>query len=291
MAIVCIAGLCGNIAAIFDFCQPRRTQKNFYILMLHLAIFDVMYITLSIFLFILPQISDAYKHNGPWHYLIPWGIPIGQILLTGSVYFTVAITVERYLTVCKPFYMFSRDWNVWPIVIGIIVFAIAYNMPKFFEFTTKYQLCFLNQTLLEDTCTLIYSAESCVVKMQNDMQHNESNFSACLNSENMNYSDQITHTIFESRSIDMFTVPATEMRLNSLYVQIYAVNLSFLLNTVIPFAVVIILNILILKELLNIQRTVCEPRIQAGNNINNPIIVDILIVIILLILIVIIEYC
>ena len=56
-----------------------------------------------------------------------------QIGLTGGIYFTVAVTVERYLTVCQPFYHVSHKWSAWRYVAPIVILAFLYNMPKFFE--------------------------------------------------------------------------------------------------------------------------------------------------------------
>ena len=56
-----------------------------------------------------------------------------QIGLTGGIYFTVAVTVERYLTVCQPFYHVSHKWSAWRYIAPIVILAFAYNMPKFFE--------------------------------------------------------------------------------------------------------------------------------------------------------------
>ena len=90
MLFVCIAGLIGNIAAIFSFSKQRkRSQKNFYTFMLYLAVYDLLYILVSIFVFVLPQFSSYYKDNGPWMYVLPWGIPIGQVSMTGGIYFTM----------------------------------------------------------------------------------------------------------------------------------------------------------------------------------------------------------
>ena len=45
----------------------------------------------------------------------------------------MAVTVERYLTVCQPFYHVSHKWSAWRYVAPIVILAFLYNMPKFFE--------------------------------------------------------------------------------------------------------------------------------------------------------------
>ena len=43
----------------------------------------------------------VYKH------LIPVLLPMGQITMSGSIYLTIAVAVERYITVCHPFFKVS----------------------------------------------------------------------------------------------------------------------------------------------------------------------------------------
>ena len=92
-------------------------------------------------------------------------LPLAQVGLTGSIFFTLAVTMERYFTVCHPFYKFRHSWSAWayigkdeaktvfsllktvltnvltlpepvstlPVLVPIIVFSIGYNIPKFLE--------------------------------------------------------------------------------------------------------------------------------------------------------------
>jgi hypothetical protein len=68
-----------------------------------------------------------------------------QISLTGSVYATVAVSVERFLTVCCSFrHSFasaapdgtaSRMFHL-SYTVPILVFSFAFNITRFFELTT-----------------------------------------------------------------------------------------------------------------------------------------------------------
>ena len=43
----------------------------------------------------------------------------------------MAIAIERYITVCHP--LFKHNWSPKKYIIPILVFSVAYNMPKFAE--------------------------------------------------------------------------------------------------------------------------------------------------------------
>ena len=262
MLIVCIAGLCGNVAAIIVFGKPRRSQKNFYTFMFYLAIFDLIYIILSILIFVLPQLSNYYKRNGPYHYVVTWAVPIGQVSMTGGVYFTMVITLERYLTVCHPFYMFSRNWSSKPITVGIIVFALVYNIPKFLEISTTYELCYFNRTYTEDVLRLIYSSKSCEIETRSRMVLK--NYDSGLNA-NHTMDEDVLHKD-ETISFYKYDIMPSQMRLNSIYVQVYAVYMNFFINGVGPFALIIALNILILRQLQNAELILSPSRPQQRND-------------------------
>ncbi len=50
-----------------------------------------------------------------------------------SIYFTMAMTIERYMTVCHPFYHHSHAWPTRCYVLPILLFSLFYNIPRFFD--------------------------------------------------------------------------------------------------------------------------------------------------------------
>ena len=269
MTIVCILGIIGNIAAIVVFTKPERRRRNFYMFMFYLAVFDLLYIVVAILVFILPQLSVYYKSGGLLHYIVPWAIPVGQVSMSGSVLFTTVITIERYLTVCHPFYMLSRDWSSKWTSIGIIIFAVVYNIPKFFEVSTAYEQCYFKTSNNASILTVIYSSSTCQIDYFSRHKPIEQQFLTNQDGSAANETSIVNEMILSiNKSIVQwyrYDVVPSAMRLNSLYVQVYAVYLNLLVNGIFPFALVITLNILILKELQKLGKSSSPSRIFNGN--------------------------
>ena len=260
MPIICIAGLFGNIAAMIAFGKPKRSQKNFFTFMFYLALFDFVYIIAAILLFILPHLSDSYVNDGPWYYIVPSAIPVGQISMTGSVHFTTAITVERYLTVCHPFYMVSRNLSAKPISVGIMLFSFLYNLPKFFEMSTTYELCHYNQTSHQGIHTMILSSQDCEAQFYLRQKINSFPYEPDSNA-NLTVAYNMENT---SISLDGYGIQPSNLRFNSIYVQVYTVYSNLLVNGAVPFVLVIVLNILIVANLQDTKLTSPPERRREG---------------------------
>ena len=200
LSIVGCLGIFGNAAAIAYFGHNKRRRQTFYGLMLVLAIVDLLLIVTCFFIFSLPQFSSTYKSSSVWHYTVMWVLPVAQICFTGNTYLTVAVSVERYLAICRPFFHRARSWSTQYFGIPILSFSILYNVPKFFE---------LKWSPNESTA------------------QNETNSSS-----------EISHHV----------IP-TDLRTDPIYFQIYFVWANFIINGIIPFVLLITLNILILNQL------------------------------------------
>ena len=138
MLIIGLLGILGNLITITMFSRLGKKQLKFHRLMILLASFDTAYILLNILLFVVPGMSEHYRGQGYAFLFAPILMPLTQISLTGSVYCTIAISVERYLVVCHPFYTASKNWSAKRYIIPILLFSVIYNLPRFFELSTTY---------------------------------------------------------------------------------------------------------------------------------------------------------
>ncbi len=66
-------------------------------------------------------------------------LPLIQTSLAGSCYTTVGLTVERYMSVCVPFFKTRHNVKAWMFIVPVFLFVCIYGSPRFFEFTTVEQ--------------------------------------------------------------------------------------------------------------------------------------------------------
>ena len=229
-----VCGIFGNTAAIFVLRRKRQRQTNFHSIMLCLAVFDLAYICLAIVIFSLQRFSKTYA-NGIWFYITPWAIPMIQISLTGSIYCTMAITLERYFAVCKPFYRITREWSSKIFILPIILISVIYNIPQFFEIQTceRHDL----YTPINKDFAMVNTTVNC----PGNMLQNSS-----LTSEAYDISSQGNKTM-ENHSV---YIDFTTLRWDKRY-QIYKYCSNFLVNAGVPFIFITILNTKILRDLKN----------------------------------------
>ena len=101
ITVVGVIGLLINGLAIVLLTR-QKTLRTFHILLVSLTFYDFLHIILSIACFSLPQLSTGYRNN-VLIFILPYLIPCAQITLASSGFSTVALTVERYISVCYPY--------------------------------------------------------------------------------------------------------------------------------------------------------------------------------------------
>ena len=154
--VIGLLGLIGNTLSIIVLSRPQMRQSINCIL-IGLASFDSILIVTSILMLGLPAIFDflsiqsSENYHAPgfdmfhfyftkvFPFITPTVYSIGMIVQTGSVYLTIAVTLERFVAVCLPFR--SRSLCTYGRarygVILVTLFAIIYNLPRFWEIKWK----------------------------------------------------------------------------------------------------------------------------------------------------------
>ena len=164
------------------------------------------------------------------HSLFFLRIGLAHIGRVGSVFVTVAITIERYLSSCEP--TIRQDRKSWLITTSVAV-AILYNVPRFFGLKT----------------------------VENDLamrieKHNSTNENNLL--YNSNYTKNNSNSYIDdgsrvSHDVNTLVIRATTLRLNQWYIFFYVFWSKVLLVDIIPWATVIILNFCIWKKLQDLK--------------------------------------
>lgn len=146
-------GIFGNIISIKVLSSRDLDMlPSFRHLLKMLAGFDATFLIFTLSLFCFSSWSNYYDdYIRP--VLTPYWLPVIQIALTGSVWTTMMVSVERYLTVCLSY----RSPKVQHMIytFPIIFFAFLFNIPRFFELTTGIEAT--NVTIYNETLGQAYN--------------------------------------------------------------------------------------------------------------------------------------
>ena len=255
MVVGCF-GIVGNCLLISNFIKLKM-KVNFHRLMIALAVYDTLYISLSILVFAIPEIFEDYKIKGYHFYIAPRAVPLIQVALTGSVYCTVSISLERYLTVCYPFYLAGKNWSSKRYIVPIVLFSLLYNITRFMEMQT--------------TCTgfqaIKFRGNETYPNVDIDeaTEDNKTQTVSCSDIKQVNYhnatwnGNNFESNVFINESVPeirySYTVELTLLRKNKYYYSIYIIGLNFVFNGLIPFSLIITLNMLLYRQLKLIIKT------------------------------------
>ena len=94
LLLITTFGLVGNTYLIYLFVKARQYFKHFNALVLTLGCYDLMFLICSLILgtpFIFGTSENVLK----------WTHPFSQIAMSGVIYSTIGISLERYLIICK----------------------------------------------------------------------------------------------------------------------------------------------------------------------------------------------
>lgn len=141
--VIGVFGILGNVISMIILSQPQMKSSINYLL-IGLARCDTVLIVTSVLLFGLPVIYPSTGHLFVYYFKVyplvaPVVYPIAMISQTVSVYLTLTVTLERFVAVCHPLQARSlcTYGRARTYVVVTIVFAVLYNITRFWEVTVK----------------------------------------------------------------------------------------------------------------------------------------------------------
>ena len=137
----------------------------------------------------------------------------------------MAISIERYLVICRPFYRISCSYSAKTAVAIIVCFSVLYNIPKFFEIEP---LSITPSTVDFQSNLSIYNSTHDEIEKFPLQANNNTSISLKLG----------------------YRIAPTSLIRNPYYYQIYLVGFNIAFNGIAPFLVLTSLNALILEKLV-----------------------------------------
>ena len=169
LAVWCV-GFFGNSTSILYFGRYKYRKKCFYMLLLFLAVFDNIYLVIKV-LEILNERKFLHTTCELYEELqllcdIPHVIAFVWHMfgVTGSITFTVSITIERYIVICKPFCHQTRPIS-WKVYVLISLF-LTVTLTLIFQYGNRWQYycSFMVVTLIVIPCLILISLNVLIVK-------------------------------------------------------------------------------------------------------------------------------
>ena len=194
-----------------------------------------------------------------WIFFPVFSYGLAHVGRVGSVVLTLSISIERYCSVCHSTCHFRAKSLLLPLPIA---FAIIYNVPKFFELkseTVYESICDTNLTDNPENETMRHHNTSIQEEPKPSLstQYNESEEPLSIDQFNVSHQQEIS---LPSNCYNESTtyIDVTDMRRNPWYIIIYLFWSNFLCVKIVPYFLMVVMNILIwrkIQEFARIRRT------------------------------------
>ena len=148
---LCILGLVGNVVS-FTVLWKDTSKAATSFLLRALAVADSLVLLAAIPLYVAPPVHPYTGYLKGYYQLymqlLPFLWPSYLIPFTGTIMLTILVSLNRYFAVCKPFRsaeMCSSN-QAKRQVIYVALFALLYNIPRFFEYQRVEECTATNQS-------------------------------------------------------------------------------------------------------------------------------------------------
>lgn len=137
MMVVGSFGILLNIFAVCFFIR-QRSQRTFHRLLLLLAVADNIHIISSLLSFSLPALHTGFRKHS-YQYTLPYTLPIAQSTMVMSIYLTISLTLERYLSIVYPLLTLSlrSGSSCLSLSCPSIIFSMLFTLPNYFMLYTE----------------------------------------------------------------------------------------------------------------------------------------------------------
>lgn len=141
IGVLCVLGLSGNITSFFVLWKHKTETATIFLLQV-LAVCDSILLIISFFIYTLanlPESDGVLRDISDVAYTITDKIwPFALMAHTVTIYITVLVTLNRYYAISIPMQgkatkssAFMNNTKLQLIII--LIFAVVYNIPRFFE--------------------------------------------------------------------------------------------------------------------------------------------------------------
>ena len=169
------------------------------------------------------------------HSILFFSLGFVHIARVGSIYTTVSIAIERFLSMKR---QYSSETRFKSILVGFpIFFAITYNIPRFFELETIPRF-FELETTINDT----YFSNKAAIN-GSEIYYNSEEFVGVNDTTVL-----VNCTLNKTYVVEDLGYGGTLMRQNYLYIVFYIFWSKFIFIELIPWVTVFVLNLLIWKK-------------------------------------------
>ena len=143
IGILCVLGLTGNTTSFFVLWK-HKTETNTIFLLMVLAVCDSILLIISFFIYTLVNLP---KSNALAESIVNVALtiqdyiwPFALMAHTVTIYITVLVTLNRYYAISIPMHGKTAKSSVFMNntklqLLLILIFAVVYNIPRFFEHT------------------------------------------------------------------------------------------------------------------------------------------------------------